>query len=137
MNSVALCLLVVVAAALWLSDCSAPDPTRSFRIGGLEGVTLLTMAMLAVLAVSFISTWFVWETQISERAFHCTEEGCLSIGFWMSPETHQAAGDTIMPGWTWEKVAVVRRLYQAAFLTLSLAGAVAAFRVWKLDAEPC
>src|SRR5438105_9429037 len=137
MNSVALCLLVIAAAALWLSGGSVPDATRSFRTGGPEGVALLTMAILSVLAVGFISTWFVWETQISERAFHCTEEGCLSIGFWMSPETHQAAGDKIMPGWTWEKVAVVRRLYQAAFLSLSLAGAVAAFRIWKLDTDQC
>ena len=117
--------------------CSAPGPTRSFRIGGPEGATLLALALLAVLAVSFISTWFVWETQISERAFHCTEEGCLSIGFWENPETHQAAGDQIMPGWTWEKLAVVRRLYQAAFFILSLVGTVAAFHMWKLDIEEC
>src|SRR5262245_30424836 len=102
MDSLNLLMLAVVGLVLWVFGWSGPSPLRLFRAGSLEGAVLLVIALLSVLAASFISTWFVWETQISETAFHCTEEGCLSIGFWMNPETHQSAGDQLMPGWTWE-----------------------------------
>ena len=140
MNSLALILLVVLAVALWLSGGSVPDLRQIrqiLRAASPESVALLALAVFSVLALSFVCTWLVWESQISEIAFHCTDQGCLSEGFWMSLETHKVAGDQIMPEWSWEKLAVVRRLYQGAFFMLSLVGIVAAFRMWKSDTKSC
>jgi TRAP-type C4-dicarboxylate transport system permease small subunit len=93
----------------------------------LTTIVLVIIASLACLVAALFITWLVWEMQITERAFHCTDDG-LSIAFWTSAETHEAAGDKILPGWTWEKLKAVNRIYEFAFFTLWIGGSVVAFR---------
>jgi hypothetical protein len=33
-------------------------------------------------------------------------------------DDHETAGDTVLPGWTWEKLKVVRMLFITAFFLL-------------------
>ena len=75
-------------------------------------------AAVGCLLASLLVTWLVWEIGIDGRAFHCTDAGTLSLGFWTNAETHQSAGDQIQPGWTWEKLAEVNGFYKLAFFAL-------------------
>jgi hypothetical protein len=92
-----------------------------------------TGSILGCLIASLVVTWFAWEILIEGRAFHCTDEGTFSLGFWMNIDTHQSAGDRIQQGWTWEKLTFARRAYQLAFLTLWFAGSALAFRRFRCN----
>ena len=81
------------------------------------------------LVVSLVVTWFVWEVLIHERAFHCYDGG-LSIAFWTSAATHESAGDSIMPGWTWQKLDTVNGIFMFAFYALWFIGSVIGFRIF-------
>ncbi|SRR6266436_8691934 len=81
----------------------------------------------ATLIASLLVTYLTWELLIEERAFHCTDIG-ISIAFWMSATEHEAAGDKIMAGWTWEKLQQVNDLYKFAFLALWTCGGVLWYR---------
>jgi hypothetical protein len=99
----------------------------------LGGTTLMRVAIkmtvvVGCLLASLLSTWLVWEISIDGRAFHCTDEGTLSLGFWTSAETHQSAGDRIQAGWTWEKLSRVNAFYKLAFLALWIGGSMLACR---------
>lgn len=43
-------------------------------------------------------------------------------------DTHEAAGDKILPGWTWGKLRMVNRIYEFVFFLLWIGGSVIAFR---------
>ena len=75
-----------------------------------------------------VFTWFVWEVMIGDRAFRCNDGG-LSIAFWTSADTHKSAGDTIVPGWTWDKVRTVNGIFKLAFYALWLGGSMVGFRI--------
>jgi hypothetical protein len=94
---------------------------------------LRALSVVGCLLASLLITWLVWETQIDGRAFRCTDGGpfSLSLGFWTSIDTHQSAGDPILPGWTWEKLRLTRRAYEVAFLALWIAGSALVFRVLR------
>ena len=69
------------------------------------------------LFVSFVVTMLAWNIQIEHRAFKCTDD--VGFGFfWESMNTHQGAGDTPLPGWTWGKIKTVHALYEAGFILL-------------------
>ena len=90
-------------------------------------MVLVVVATLACLVLSLFITWFAWEIQIDGTAFRCNDDG-LSIAFWQSANTHEAAGDKIMPGWTWQKVSFVNGIYELCFFALWIGGSIAAFR---------
>jgi hypothetical protein len=89
---------------------------------------LFTGSALVSLVISLVVTWFVWETLIYERAFHCIDGG-LSLAFWTSADVHRSAGDIIQPGWTWEKVKMVNGIFMAAFYALWFIGSVIGFYI--------
>src|SRR5438094_6813899 len=91
---------------------------------------LRAVSVAGCLLASLVITWLVWETCIDGRAFRCVDAGpfTLSLGFWTTIETHQSAGDRILPGWTWEKLMLTRRAYELAFLALWFAGSSLALR---------
>ena len=68
--------------------------------------------------VSLGVTMVAW-APFEDRAFHCTDR--MSGIFWDSIDSHQAAGDTVLPGWTWQKIKVAQGLYEAGFIVLWLA----------------
>src|SRR5882724_8728707 len=88
-----------------------------------------TAAVVGCALASLVVTWLVWEISIDGQAFHCTDAGTLSLGFWTSADIHQPAGDQIQPGWTWEKVAVVNGFYKLAFFALWIGGSMAALHL--------
>jgi hypothetical protein len=47
----------------------------------------------------------------------------------MSADTHESAGDQIQPGWTWDRLRTVNRLYKLAFLALGIGGSMVATRI--------
>jgi hypothetical protein len=53
------------------------------------------------------------------RAFECTDR--MDGIFWDSIDAHQAAGDTVLAGWTWQEIKLVQGLYEAGFIVLWLA----------------
>lgn len=93
----------------------------------LATIALAIVTTLGSLVASLFVTWSAWEAQIGERAFHCTDSG-LSDAFWTSADTHEAAGDKILPGWTWGKLRMVNRIYEFVFFLLWIGGSVIAFR---------
>jgi hypothetical protein len=99
-------------------------------------VTLILLSVLGGL-LSLVVTWYVWQTQITEKAFHCTDDNIS--GFWVSMDTHRAAGDTVFPGWTWEKLKTVRMIYETAFyflwFVISFASFLVLFRRFRFKKE--
>jgi len=90
---------------------------------------LKSFAALACLLASLAVTWLVWELAIDGSAFRCTDAGTLSDAFWTSASMHESAGDQIAPGWTWEKLAFVNRLYKVAFFLLWIGGTAVVSRL--------
>jgi hypothetical protein len=86
-------------------------------------------AVFSCLLAALLITWVVWEVSVDGKAFRCSDEGTLSLGFWTSAETHKSAGDRIQPGWTWERVSRVNALYKLGFLALWIGGSVVALRL--------
>jgi len=74
--------------------------------------------------------------EIPDKAFHCNDIG-FSVGFWMSADVHQGAGDKILPGWTWEELKIVNRNYKIAFYTLWIGGSAFAFWVIRSILKGC
>jgi uncharacterized membrane protein len=76
------------------------------------------------LVVSFVITMLAWNIQIEHQAYKCTDD--VGFGFfWESMSTHEGAGDTALPGWTWGKIRAVQALYEAGFVLLWFAIAAA------------
>ena len=103
---------------------------------------LKSFAALGCLFGSLAITWLVWELAIDGRAFRCTDAGTLSLAFWTSAATHEAAGDQIAPGWTWEKLSLVNWLYKVAFVFLWMGGTAVLSRILigltaDLSLDPC
>src|ERR1017187_4961871 len=92
----------------------------------LARMPLFVMTTLGGLVLSLAVTWFAWQGLITDKAFHCNDDNIS--GFWVSIATHRGAGDTISPGWTWEKLERVRTGYEVAFLALWLVSGSVAFR---------
>jgi hypothetical protein len=99
------------------------DGARVVKI--LAGIALFVMTALGGLVLSAVVTWFAWQVLISDRAFHCTDDNVS--GFWVSMDSHRGAGDSLSPGWTWEKLVRVRTAYEAAFVTLWLTSSSVAY----------
>jgi hypothetical protein len=73
-------------------------------------------------AVSLGVTMAAW-VPFEDRAFHCTDK--MGGIFWGSVSAHQAAGDTVSAGWSWNQVRAVQACYEAGFIALWLAIAAA------------
>lgn len=86
------------------------------------------VATIGCLAVALFLTWVFWEMQIEERIIHCPHFG-ISDGYWESIESHQAAGDKLLAGWSWEKLKLWRDVYLFAFGALWTAGSVIISRI--------
>lgn len=93
----------------------------------IPSVVLLWPTTLLSLVASLVITWLAWECVVPGRAFQCRDDG-FDIGFWMCAETHRSAGDTILPGWTWEKVQRVNGEYGLAFVVIWLVSSFVSFR---------
>jgi hypothetical protein len=63
----------------------------------------------------------VWAS-FEHRAFNCTD-GMGGI-FWDSIDAHQAAGDMVLSGWTWQKIKAAQGFYETGFIVLWFAIAV-------------
>src|SRR5450631_4037457 len=76
-------------------------------------ITLFAAWMSLAAVVSLAITMDSWGAHIEGKAFHCTEEGFDM--YWTDIDSHRGAGDTLAPGWTWEKLKVVRLHYIEVF----------------------
>jgi hypothetical protein len=81
------------------------QPFRFF-LGMAASVLLGAIAAGAV-------TMITWAICIEDKAFHCWDIGFGS--YWTDIHSHANAGDTLLPGWTWEQLQVVRFHYLVAF----------------------
>ena len=80
-------------------------------------------AMLGIV-VSFIVIMLAWNLHIEHRAYRCTDD--VGFGFfWENMATHERAGDTPLPGWTWGKIKFIQASYEAGFVLLWFAIAAA------------
>ena len=120
MNLAILILSLPVVMFIWLL-LAAPK----FKLH--DRILTFVIAVIGCLMFSLVATWIAWQHQITEKAFHCTD-GNLS-GFWCDMDTHQAAGDTVFPNWTWDKLKTVRLIYEGVFYLLWLAGSAAFFQI--------
>jgi hypothetical protein len=79
-------------------------------------IRVYVTSALSGLAVSYLVTIVGWNV-VEHRALHCTDD----IGFTFAAvdmDTHQEAGDSLLPGWTWEELKAARAMYQVVFLCL-------------------
>jgi hypothetical protein len=97
--------------------------------------TIILGSAVGALVVAAIVVWLGWLVQIEGRAFQCNDStGPVA---WPSGDMslHRQAGDTMSPGWTWEKIEWVGRSYQTAFFLLWTGGTLLisaiAIRKWK------
>jgi hypothetical protein len=89
-------------------------------------ILLFVMTIFSTLMASLIITWFAWECQITDKAFHCTDDNVS--GFWCDMDTHRAAGDTLLNGWTWGGLKMVRSIYELVFYALWIGGGLFLFQ---------
>ena len=94
----------------------------------LFAILLFVTSGFSCLIVSLIVTWFVWEAQVPDRVFRCNDVG-ISLAFWTSADIHESAGDTILPGHTWDGFRRLNEAYKIAFYTLWIVGSLALFRL--------
>jgi hypothetical protein len=85
-------------------------------------ITVFAISAAFGFAVSLGITMAAWEP-FEDRAFQCTDK--MGGIFWCSIGTHQSAGDTILHGWTWERIRAVQACYVVGFITLWLSIAAA------------
>jgi hypothetical protein len=117
------------------------DPAAAvFRIGRVEHATvkaLRTLALLALFAacaigglvLSTVATYAAWNIAIEPAAFRCVDDLGFLDSYWCNMDEHRAAGDTVSPGWTWEKLKVVRIVFIAAFYAIWAASALIPFGI--------
>jgi hypothetical protein len=92
-------------------------------------ILLFIDAALGSWMAALVITWSAWEYQITEKAFHCTD-GNFS-GFWCDMDAHRQAGDTLLGGWTWDKLKLVRSIYEIIFYVLWIGGGLFVFRALR------
>jgi hypothetical protein len=108
---------------------------RSTEPAEVLGKVALVLGLgFASLTFALFVTWVAWEVFISGRVFQCGDIG-LDVAFWMSADTHEAAGDVIMPGWTWERLKTVNSIFKLAFFALWIAVTMASLRIWRIRAQ--
>ena len=90
---------------------------------------LFLVCVLGGAMLSTVVTWIAWDIQIEPRAFQCTDDIAPFNNYWTDMDTHESAGDTVSPGWTWEKLKVVRIIYITVFFLLWVASTVFPFRM--------
>lgn len=79
--------------------------------------------------LSTVITVVFWNLQIDHRAFHCTDSMWPLADYWTDIDSHASAGDTVSPGWTWEKIKIVRIIYIVAFYFLWVTSTLITFRM--------
>jgi len=79
--------------------------------------------------LSIVVTNVVWDTEIEPKAFHCVDDIGIFDSYWCDMDTHKDAGDTVFPGWTWEKLRVVRIIFITAFYLLWATSTLIPFRM--------
>ena len=92
-------------------------------------VALFAACAIGGAIVSTVATYAVWNTAVEPRAFRCVDDIGIFDGYWCAMGDHQAAGDTLFPGWTWEKLKIVRIVFITAFYLLWAGGALTLFRI--------
>jgi hypothetical protein len=86
----------------------------------MRQILLLISAILTGWVFASFLAWLGWSKQIEGRAFRCNDDTYPFVWFRTHLETHRRAGDTLCPGWTWERIRSVQRLYEAAYYPLCL-----------------
>jgi hypothetical protein len=79
-------------------------------------ILFVVSAWVSLILSSLIFT-VAWNIRIEGRSFHCTDDVGFCF-FWQDLHVHEAAGDTVSPGWTWEKIGKVKLTYEVAFLAM-------------------
>jgi hypothetical protein len=90
-------------------------------------IAVFLSSMIASFIASLVITWFAWQIQITDKAFHCTDD--MVGGFWCDMDAHRSAGDTLLGGWTWSELKGVRIIYEIVFYTLWIVGGLLVFRL--------
>lgn len=103
-----------------ICNCEEADRHHHQRqtIIGMNRSRLIVLLILSVLSGAILSTIVTiaaWNVQIEPRAFQCNDSVWPFNEYWTSMESHESAGDTLSPGWTWERLKNVRILYISAF----------------------
>ena len=108
---------------------AAGEPQRSAE--EMKRVMMILASAVGGLLVATAAVWLGWLVQIEGRAFQCND----SVGPVAWPSTdmslHRQAGDTLSPGWTWEKIERVGRGYQVAFFLLWVGGTALISAAWS------
>jgi hypothetical protein len=91
-------------------------------------ILVFPVCMFASLIASLVITWVVWRIQITDKAFHCTDDNVS--GFWCDMDTHRDSGDTLLSTWTWGELKIVRIIYEIVFYILWIGGGLLVFRMF-------
>lgn len=91
-------------------------------------VALFFACMTAGAVLSTGATYAAWNIAIGPRAFHCVDDIGIFDSYWCAMEDHKAAGDTVLPGWTWEELKMVRIIFISGFCLLWAGSTLIPFR---------
>ena len=94
-----------------------------------SSVALFAACAIGGAVLSTVATYAVWNTAIEPKAFHCVDDIGVFDSYWCDMDDHKAAGDTVFPGWTWEKLKMVRTIFIAAFYLLWTGSTLIPFRM--------
>ena len=94
-----------------------------------RSILLIAASLLLAAIVAGFVTMVTWSACIEGRAFQCWDIGFGS--FWQDIDDHFRSGDTISPGWTWERLKAVRFHYLEAFWLLW--GLISFVLFWNLQ----
>lgn len=99
----------------------APHWSRDLSRSAMKTKMRLMMVIVISIGIGFVGatllTLIGWRIQIEGRAFQCNDWVPLAT-FTTDITGHRQAGDTLSPGWAWEDIERVGRVYQIVFWLL-------------------
>jgi hypothetical protein len=83
----------------------------------MKKLMVISVSLLVGFLVAALVTTVGWTMQIEGRAFQCNDWIPFST-FSTDMTNHSQAGDTISPGWTWDGIERVGRVYRIVFWSI-------------------
>ena len=89
----------------------------------MKRIIVIAVSIVGGITFAWCMTCLLWNIQIEGRAFQC-DDWIPFANFETDMSNHREAADTLSPGWTWEKIEGIGRMYRVGFFVL-WAGATA------------
>ena len=96
----------------------------------MKRIIVILVSAIGGLILSTFVVWAGWNGQIECKAYQCNDDIWPFAWYSTDMSYHRDAGDTLSPGWTWEKIEGVGRMYHAGFFILWAAATAVTSTMW-------